>query len=79
MTAINPIGSATGTTAYQPAASQNVSQAADPQQAETQKQEGTRKAGHHGHHGGHRRAEAPAPAPAPASQSSSSSLLDVVA
>jgi hypothetical protein len=71
MTAINPIGSMTSTSPYQPAATP-----AD----RTPKQDATRKAGHHGHHGGHRAAEAPAPvATTPGTPASTSSILDVTA
>jgi hypothetical protein len=68
MTAINPIGSMTSTSPYQPAAT-----SAD----QTPKPDAARKAGHHGHHGGHRAAEVPAPAPA--ATTSTSSALDVTA
>jgi hypothetical protein len=71
MTAISPISSMSSTTAYQP----TVTQADDKQAA------GTRKAGHHGGHGGHHRAEAPTPVPDPATTAgiSTSSTLDVTA
>jgi hypothetical protein len=71
MTAINPIGSMTSTSPYQPAATST---------DQTPKQDATRKAGHHGHHGGHRAAEGPAPAPTtPDTSTSTSSILDVTA
>jgi hypothetical protein len=71
MTAINSIGSTTSTASYQPTVS-----SADA----TQKQDATRKAGHHGHHGGHHRAEAPAPTTTtPDTSTSTSSLIDIMA
>jgi hypothetical protein len=71
MTAINPIGSMTSTSPYQPAATST---------DRTPERDATRKAGHHGHHGGHRAAEAPAPAPTtPVTSTSTSSILDVTA
>jgi hypothetical protein len=65
MSAISPISSTTSTTAYQPTVTQ----------ADDKPAEGTRKAGHHGGHGGHRHAEAPAPAQDP----TATGTLDVMA